>query len=69
MANDDCRCTGWPTNRDTVRPIQYCQECMRWLSCGTGGPRTPYMDAPCSPVEGRLVCEYRIPLPVSVKAA
>jgi hypothetical protein len=67
MGNDDTRCTGWPTDRDTVRPIQYCQECMRWQT--RGGERTPYMDAPCKPVDGRLVCEYRIAAPISIKAA
>ena len=69
LPNDTSRCHGWPTDRTSVRPIQYCQDCQRWRSLGTGGERTPSMQAPCAPVDGALVCDYRIPLPISIKAA
>lgn len=64
LPNDIARCHGVHTS-DTVRPIDYCRGCERWKSAGTGGPRTPYLQAPaCIRTHGTgavvLVCDQRI---------
>jgi len=46
MADDTTRCPGFPTIRDTVRPIMQCQQCARWQQAGSDEQTPRYTTAP-----------------------
>lgn len=62
IPNDEARCHGWPQPRDTVRPCEMCQGCMRWQSVGTGGERNSYEMAPAVESDGVVICGRRMPV-------
>lgn len=47
-------CTGYPAQRETVRPCAMCQACLRWQS--DGKPIQP----PAVEKNGIVVCDQRI---------
>ncbi len=63
LPHDTARCHGLRTSYShTVRPLDMCQGCERWLQAGNGGMRTPY-EAPGAHVtfaRGLMSCGIRI---------